>query len=180
MRKGPRVDTRGPSLNFTGLLPPSAGYTAGGTSSGTFGGGATVWIPLPTGPAPTGLAAGHLQGPGKTVTQFGPPPFSGDPESSEPGGGAAPPGRHHSSTSLSGISSASISGGSMTASSSTPGSMSVPVIAASSLELVASSDTGPSSIDTSAGASLSTTRATADTSSPSRRFITRTPCDVRP
>src|SRR3954468_2772355 len=92
MREGPRVDTRGPSLNFTGLLPPSAGYTAGGTSSGTFGGGATVWIPLPTGPAPTGLAAGHLQGPGKTVTQFGPPPFSGDPESSEPGGAAAPPG----------------------------------------------------------------------------------------
>src|SRR3954464_4538367 len=110
MRKGPRVDTRGPSLNFTGLLPPSAGYTAGGTNSGTFGGGATVWIPLPTGPAPTGLAAGHLQGPGKTVTQFGPPPFSGDPESSEPGGDSHRRARPHSSTSLSGISSASISG----------------------------------------------------------------------
>src|SRR5215213_3198314 len=35
------------------------------------------------GPAPAGLAAGHLQGPVQTVTNSGPPPFSGALQDSE-------------------------------------------------------------------------------------------------
>ena len=44
------------------------------------------------------------------------------------------------------------------------------------------SSTGPSSVDTVAAVdvSFSTTSATADTRSPSRRFITLTPCEARP
>ena len=51
-------------------------WAAGGTSSGTDGGGATVWIPLTSGSSTRlVLAAGHLQGPVRTVTQLRTTPF---------------------------------------------------------------------------------------------------------
>ena len=73
--EGP-VDT-GPSVNFLlDYLAVASCLAAGGTSSGTGGGGATVWIPLTSGSSTRlVLAAGHLQGPVRTVTQLRTTPF---------------------------------------------------------------------------------------------------------
>ena len=70
---------RGPRRTPAGLLGRrQLSQAAGGTNSGADDGGATVWIPLTSGSSTRlVLAAGHLQGPVRTVTQVGPPPFSG-------------------------------------------------------------------------------------------------------
>ena len=69
--------TRGPRRTSSWTTWPSpAGLSAGGTSSGTGSGGASVWIPLTSGSSTRlVLAAGHLQGPVRTVTQLRTTPF---------------------------------------------------------------------------------------------------------
>ena len=76
-RRGPGPTNRGLRLQPRWTRPPSPTFLnrAGGTSSGIGDGGAPVWIPLDAGPAPAGLAAGHLQGPARTVTQLRTTPF---------------------------------------------------------------------------------------------------------
>ena len=73
--EGPGVDP-GPFANLSLETPCRyvAQSAAGGTSPGTDEAGVSVWIPLAY-PAAGRLAAGHLQGPARTVTQLRTTPF---------------------------------------------------------------------------------------------------------